>query len=71
MRTRKFSRIVNLTSARVRILLGHLDGGSGDDILSGSGGMDTLVGGEGNDVMTGGGGTGPYGDTFIFAAVNQ
>jgi Ca2+-binding RTX toxin-like protein len=49
----------------------HLDGGSGDDILSGSGGMDTLVGGEGNDVMTGGGGTGSYGDTFIFAAVNQ
>ena len=42
-----------------------LDGGAGDDELTGAGGNDTLIGGVGNDRLEGRGGT----DTFVFEAM--
>jgi Ca2+-binding RTX toxin-like protein len=41
-----------------------LDGGNGNDILTGGIKADALIGGHGNDTMTGGNGP----DTFIFGA---
>jgi Ca2+-binding RTX toxin-like protein len=50
----------------------NVDGGAGDDILTGGGGNDRLSGGDGNDVITGGGGRdqlrGNAGNDTLFAS---
>jgi Ca2+-binding RTX toxin-like protein len=49
-----------------------VDGGTGDDLLTGAGGNDRLSGGDGNDVLTGNGGRdqlrGNAGNDTLFAA---
>jgi Ca2+-binding RTX toxin-like protein len=48
-----------------------IDGGAGNDTITGSGGADTLLGGSGDDLMRGGGGSdtallGSGNDTFVW-----
>jgi Ca2+-binding RTX toxin-like protein len=54
--------VIDARSLRADAILLTLNGGDGDDVITGSDGNDTIVGGRGSDVMMGG----PGDDTFVW-----